>query len=325
MPKICYTEKRFNAKSLTYIETANKIIADYLAQGFTLTLRQLYYQFVSRDIIPNTEHSYKNLGSLINDARLAGLIDWEHLEDRTRNVRQNSHWSSPSEIVEACSQQFQHDKWKGQKYRPEVWIEKDALVGVISGICGELDVPYFSCRGYTSASEMWAGAMRLVKYKKSGQIPIVFHLGDHDPSGIDMTRDIQDRLDLADDLEQGMDKLTFTRGSVKMKRLALNMDQVRQYNPPPNPAKSTDARFAAYQEEHGDESWELDALEPSVLVALVEEAVKGVRDQEAWNAAVKEENHSKRELRAVAENWTEALEHLEIVEEEDEEDEDGPR
>lgn len=305
MPKICYVHKKFSSRSLEMITTAVKIIEQYEAQGFTLTLRQLYYQFVSRDIIPNQEKSYKNLGSLINDARLAGLINWEHLEDRTRNVRQNPHWDDPADIVVACSQQFNHEKWKGQVYRPEVWIEKDALIGVISGICKELDVPYFSCRGYTSASEMWAGAMRLMQYKKAGQVPVIFHLGDHDPSGLDMTRDIQDRLNL------------FTQGQVKLNRLALNMNQIRQYNPPPNPAKTTDARFTVYQDLHGDESWELDALEPNVLVQLVSAAVKAHRDQDLWDAAVVKENQARENLKAVAERWDDVTVWLGDQEEQD--------
>ena len=299
MPKICYVNKNFNHQSRTYIELANEIIEDYLTQGFTLTLRQLYYQFVSRDIVPNTERSYKNLGSLINDARLAGLVDWNHLEDRTRNVRSNAHWNNPAEIVEACAQQFRHDKWRGQRYRPEVWIEKDALIGVIAGICRELDVPYFSCRGYTSASEMWAGGMRLLQHKKAKQTPIIFHLDDHDPSGLDMTRDIQDRLSL------------FTRGAVQMKRLALNMDQIRELNPPPNPAKTSDARFLAYRNKYGDESWELDALEPNALVTLVRDAIHEIRDEGAWNEATRAEDSDKGNLGMVAENWDDIVARLE--------------
>jgi hypothetical protein len=298
MPKICYILKKFSARSHDLITQANEIIASYSAQGFTLTLRQLYYQFVSRDIIPNNEKSYKNLGSLINDARLAGLIDWEHLEDRTRNVRQNSHWGSPDEIIATAANSFQHDKWDDQTYRPEVWIEKDALVGVIAGICEELDIPYFSCRGYTSASEMWAGAMRLRRHRKNGQIPIVFHLGDHDPSGLDMTRDIQDRLNL------------FTGSAILMERLALNMDQIRQFNPPPNPAKTTNARFTAYMDKYGEESWELDALEPAVIVGLIRDAVFAVRDVDKWAAAVEREEDAKRYIKAAADNWDDITDHL---------------
>lgn len=152
--KICYQNKNFSQSSLSVIRQANAIIEDYESQGYDLTLRQLYYRFVSKGLIPNKDTEYKKLGSIINDARLAGLIDWNRITDRTRNLRQNSHWDSPQSIVETCSRQFQFDKWKDQKEYVEVWVEKDALVGILEQACEPLDVPYFSCRGYTSQSEM---------------------------------------------------------------------------------------------------------------------------------------------------------------------------
>jgi hypothetical protein len=194
MAKICYTPRRFSADSLEKIGQANNIIAEYQRLGFDLTLRQLYYQFVSRDLIPNKVREYQNLGKVINNARLAGLIDWDVITDRTRNLRGQAKWHSPSEIVEACAQQFKIDLWEGQDFRPEVWIEKDALIGVIEGTCNDNRVDYFSCRGYVSQSEMHDAAMRLKRYSRQGQTPVIIHLGDHDPSGIDMTRDITDRL-----------------------------------------------------------------------------------------------------------------------------------
>lgn len=132
----------------------------------------------------------------MNDARLAGLMDWTHLEDRTRNLRSLSHWSDPRDILDSAAAGYRTDKWAHQPYRPEVWIEKDALVGVIEGVCEANDVPYFSCRDYTSQSEVWGAAQRLLRHVRRGQIPVVLHLGDHDPSGLDMTRDITDRLGL---------------------------------------------------------------------------------------------------------------------------------
>ena len=156
MPKVSYIDKTFRPSSLDLIITANLIIDDYQRQGFKLTLRQLYYQFVARDLIDNTQRNYKRLGSVINDARLAGHIDWDAIEDRTREVASIPHWDSPSEIINACARQFRIDKWRGQKYRPEVWIEKEALAGVVERVCHDLDISFLSCRGYTSQSEMWA-------------------------------------------------------------------------------------------------------------------------------------------------------------------------
>jgi hypothetical protein len=294
MTKICYIPKKFSVERIGRIATINEILEDYAAQGFDLTLRQLYYQFVSRGLIANKDTEYKNLGSLVNDARLAGLIDWNHITDRTRNVRQNSHWNDPSEIVRTCADQFQIEKWKEQPKYVEVWVEKDALVGVLQVACEPLDVPYFSCRGYTSQSEMWVAAMRLLKQHKSGHELYVVHLGDHDPSGIDMTRDINDRLNLFLEHHCGH--------SVEINRVALNMDQIRQYDPPPNPAKLTDSRGSAYVQKYGDESWELDALEPTVITELIMRTVEEVRYQNLWDEAIKQEEEYKVKLSAIADD-----------------------
>jgi hypothetical protein len=248
---------------------------------------------VSRDVIPNRQKEYKRLGSIVNDARLAGLIDWNSIEDRTRNLQSLGHWTRPEEILQDVAEQYREDLWTDQKWRPEVWIEKDALVGVIEGICNDLDVPFFSCRGYTSQSEMWGAAMRLARWQiKFKQTPIIFHLGDHDPSGKDMTRDIEDRMELF-------------MGGLKLKRLALNMDQVEQYSPPPNPAKTTDSRYAGYIAEFGDESWELDALEPKVIADLIRSAIRSLIDKPKWKKRQKS-IEAKRELfQNVIANWIE--------------------
>jgi hypothetical protein len=181
VPRICYAPKRFAAKTMAVIEQANAIFDEYSAAGFILTLRQLYYQFVSRDLLANTDDNYKRLGSIINDARLAGLVDWELMEDRTRNLARQPSWENPAEIIESAATQFRIDKWADQRFRPEVWIEKDALAGVFDRVCSEEQVPYFSCRGYTSQSEMWVAGQRLTRWIKAGQVPVIFHFGDHDP------------------------------------------------------------------------------------------------------------------------------------------------
>jgi hypothetical protein len=291
MPKIKYQDFNFQAKTLRTIAQANEIISEYAAQGFDLTLRQLYYQFVARGYLENKQANYDKLGSIINDARLAGMIDWEAISDRTRNLRSNSHWDSPADVINSAAEGFAIDLWNPQKYRPEVWIEKDALVGVIAGACQENDVPYFSCRGYTSQSEMWAAGMRFARYDKRGKIPLVIHLGDHDPSGIDMSRDIADRLEMLSGV------------SVEVRRIALNMDQVEKYNPPPNPAKATDCRFADYQNKYGDESWELDSLSPIVIAELITGTLNKFRDKKLWAESVEQQEEWRKELRKVSREW----------------------
>ena len=289
--------------SLALVETCNAIIGEYTAAGYILTLRQLYYQLVSRDVIANKQSEYKRVGSIVNDARLAGLIDWDALEDRTRNVRSISHWDSPEQIISAVASQYAIDKWEDQTVRPEVWIEKDALVGVIERICNELDVAYFSCRGYTSQSEMWGAAQRFIRNAKDGQSTHVIHLGDHDPSGIDMSRDIEERIRMFMRHHGVAASLQFTR-------IALNRDQIDQYDPPPNPAKSTDSRFQGYLNEHGDESWELDALEPQVLSDLVRAKVKSLRDERRYVRKLQHENDEKSQLLKVSNRWDEVAEFV---------------
>ncbi len=269
MPRIAYIDKSFTPGSLAVIDKANTICADYARQGFDLTLRQLYYQFVSRGWIANKDTEYKRLGQIVNDARLAGLLDWGYIVDRTRNLRALAHWNAPGSVLDSAAYGYRTDRWASQPRRVEVWIEKDALVGVIAGVCNRLDVPYFSCRGYTSQSELWGAAMRLIDHRDRGQDPVVIHLGDHDPSGIDMTRDIQDRLALFG-------------AKATVRRIALNMDQVRHYQPPPNPAKLTDARASGYISRYGTESWELDALDPATLDALIQATILDYRDDALW-------------------------------------------
>jgi hypothetical protein len=196
LPKICYIAKAFPSQKLQMIDFCNSIMEDYARMGYDLTLRQLYYQLVSRSVIPNVPKSYDMLSDLIADARIGGLVDWNHIVDRTRNMVENTHWEKPREIVEKTVANFAIDKWLDQDHYVEVWVEKDALRGIVASACSPLDVPHFSCRGYTSISEVWAAAMRLKKKIDLGKEVHIIHLGDHDPSGMDMSRDIKTRLTL---------------------------------------------------------------------------------------------------------------------------------
>lgn len=273
----CYAPKKFGAEALAMIGQANVIIDRYREQGFTLTLRQLHYQFVSRDLYANTVKNYSRLGDVVSDGRLAGLIDWLAIEDRGRNLRGVNTHQGPADAVKAARAGYAIDLWRDQEWRPEVWIEKEALVGVIGGICNQLRVDFFACKGYNSQSEQWRAGRRFADYVNRGQRPIVFHLGDHDPSGIDMTRDNRDRLSL------------FAGVPVTVVRIALNMPQIEQYGPPPNPAKMTDSRAKDYVDRFGDDSWELDALDPSVIRDLIADSVRQVRDPTRWDAALARE------------------------------------
>lgn len=314
MPKIAYIEKKFRNETLTIIAHANQILDDYAAQGYDLTLRQLYYQFISRDLLPesyidkstgtkNNQKSYDRLGAVISDARMAGLIDWNRIVDRTRNLEGLGHWDTPADIMRSAMHSYRIDKWERQDYRPEVWIEKDALRGVVTRVCNQYDVPHFSCRGYSSQSEMWRAAQRMISYMRDGKTPYIIHLGDHDPSGIDMSRDIIDRLqEFVEYHEPG--------GAFRVKRIALNWDQVQQYSPPPNPAKMTDSRVHDYIAKFGDESWELDALEPTVISNLIANTIIKLTDSKIWEEDHEREAKEKNEVKSISDNYHSCIQFL---------------
>lgn len=293
MPKICYKRTKFHAPTLGIIRLANEVIAEYDEQGFTLTVRQLFYRLVALGHLDNTRREYKNLVRNVSRARESGLIDWEAIVDRTRFLRKNPHWSSALSVCKAAQEAFMMDRWQGQPYRPEVWIEKDALVDVLSTVCDDLDVAYFSGRGYASQSAMWRAALRLDRFIANGQEPIILHMADHDPSGLDMTRDLEARLALF-------------AVHVEIKRLALNFDQILERDPPPTFTKFKDSRSPAYVDEFGYDCWELDALEPGAIVDLIETAILEYRDDAILESVIEKEKPQKELLeRAVAqvETW----------------------
>lgn len=257
-----FIEKRFGVDARDKIQTINQVLAEYEAQNYRLTLRQLYYQFVSRGLVENTVKSYKNFGALVSDARLAGLIDWNMIQDRGREMTENPHWQNPKHFAESVATGFMLDLWEGQGNYVEVMIEKDALSGVLEPVCRALDIPFTANRGYSSSSTMYEASKRFLAQRNLGKNLHVIYLGDHDPSGIDMTRDVEERLHLfigSDDLY--------------INRVALNMPQVEELNPPENPAKTTDSRAKKYIKDFGHSSWELDAIEPKMLGDLVRNAV----------------------------------------------------
>lgn len=288
-----FIEWRPQGKSYRLLHIANRIAEDLAARGYSLTLRQLYYQLVSQDVIPNNQLSYDRLGELINNGRLAGVMDWDLVEDRTRRLRGIGHEESVVTALHTAARNFSLDHWIGQDRRVEVWVEKDALVDVIGGAAMKYDVDFFSCRGYTSSTAMYRAAKRHRRYEADGHAPtLLLHLGDHDPSGMDMTRDITERL-------------AMFGAETEVRRIALNMDQVEKYNPPANPAKVSDKRSDAYIAEFGPSSWELDALDPEVLETLITEAIaETIDDPIAFDRRSEEQVEGRKWLVEVASNET---------------------
>jgi hypothetical protein len=147
-----FVHQEFAAKSMQVIQQANTILSEYARQGYTLTLRQLYYQFVSRALLDNNQRNYKRLGDIINNARLCGLVDWEYIEDRGRETKFVAHWDSPADIIDAAAASFRIDKWRDQPWYVEVQVEKRALEGILVPVCRSLDIGFCANTGYSSAS-----------------------------------------------------------------------------------------------------------------------------------------------------------------------------
>lgn len=302
------------AETLMRVKQCIDIVEEYERQGFRLTLRQLYYQLVSRDMIPNTERSYKNLGTVLSKARLAGWIDWDAIEDRGRQPNKAAEWPSIRSLVESALRAYRLPRWEGQAQHAELWVEKEALAGVLEPMARKYHVTLMVNKGYSSQSAMYQSAQRIEEETSGGDIPaVIFYLGDLDPSGEDMVRDVGDRL------------RKFTRHAIDIEviKLALTPEQVEEYEPPPNPTKLTDSRAEAYIARHGMECWEVDALDPATLQGIITTAFEEIVDQDMMDEIMEREEKHKSALRkAAAKIQVEAEMDEEDSDEDDEEDED---
>ena len=277
-----------------------EVLETYSAQGYRLTLRQLYYQMVSRGYLPNTMRDYKNLGELVKNAREGGQLSWDHIEDRGRVLVSPSQWASASVLMNQAASQFRLDRWEGQDNYVEVWVEKDAVAGIIEPVADRWHVKFMANRGYSSASAMYSAAQRLAGQVAHGKVAHVLYLGDHDPSGLDMDQDMEGRLHQYSGEILDYDTLEITR-------LALTMDQVKEHQPPPNPTKTADSRAESYIDEFGTECWELDALDPATLDSLVDDAIEDRIDLGLFEERKGAEEAGRASIRAYAE-WLETQE-----------------
>jgi len=308
---------KFRPESLTRIKQLSDIVDEYQQQGLRLTARQLYYQCVSRDIVPNTPAEYKKLTALLTDARYAGRIDWDAIEDRGREPNTPADWTDIQDRVEAALRTYRLPRWKGQDNYVELWVEKQALAGVLEPIAREFHATLMVNKGYSSASAMKESADRLCERTLEDRVrsalnetrsiygadsgnyedqrlqaederrvrPIILYLGDHDPSGEDMVRDIKTRLE------------EFGVLGLRVEKIGLTIAQVKRYNPPPNPAKITDPRAGGYIAKFGSKSWEVDALPPNVLTRLIRAAFTKHVDKPSMDAVKAQEEIDKELLR----------------------------
>jgi hypothetical protein len=279
----------------TIVQEVNKLFSQYHTK---MTLRQIYYRLVSKLIIQNTLNQYKRLSRLLVKAREKGDVNYRNIEDRARvTLGRDSGWDSPLDFLnayrdqfEGCWEYFSMKMWKTQPKFVEVWIEKDALSRVASESASNYRVRTCPSKGYSSYTYIADAVSRLRRHRD--QECIILYLGDFDPSGLDITRDLASRLQ-----RYGAD--------VTVRRLALSIEQIQEHNLPPMPAKTSDSRYANFVENTGgSDAVELDALEPPVLKQIIRDGIKAEIDMELWDERLIEIELNKEKLKGVLENMT---------------------
>lgn len=271
------------------VSAVNKIQAEY---DFPLTVRQIHYRLVSIKLIPNTQSAYKGLDHQLVKARENGEVDDTRIEDRARQVLEaKKGYEDSDQFVDtmkywfkSLGEQYKANLWDGQRSFVEVWVEKDALSALIHQAVEPYRVSVCPCRGYSSYTYIKRGAID-GRFSEVDKPIILLYLGDHDPSGLQMTEDLENRF-----AKYG-ESLNITA-----KRIALSIDQVRKYKLLPNPTKKADSRSSAYVSEFGDECWELDAVEPRELQRIVKHAIEDEIDMQTWKHSLEQEEADRAEL-----------------------------
>jgi hypothetical protein len=253
-------------KSRQILDKTKAIIAQY---DTTMTVRQLYYQLVASQVIDNNRSQYQRVSTMLVKARLDGEIRWDSIEDRLRMPRHVQLWPNLASFMWTVKQAYHRDRREGQPRYVECWLEKDALSGIFANMLTKYGITLNVGRGYDGWSSIKNAADRFRSaYKEHGEdwerIHIVY-FGDFDPSGEDMARSLEERLNKVD-------------AYPTVVKAALTLDDIRRYNLPPDKTKKTDSRRKGFIAKHGvDMAVELDALPPDVLrQRIVEEVEKHV-------------------------------------------------
>ncbi len=295
-------EQTWKASQADLLENVQKIIEEFQRQQIRLTNRQTYYQLVAGNIIPNADKVYKRICVFLTDARYGGYIDWDAIEDRGRVAHRHAEWKNVKEFMGDVVDAFRLPRWSDQECYVELFTEKQAVESVLSPLANKYHIHFGYNKGYSSAAMMYELSKRIVEQIYEGKKVKLLYAGDHDASGLDMVRDIQERI--VEFLMKGDDafELDLVEELFEIVPLALNMEQIEQYNPPPNPAKITDPRASWYIQKYGNSSWELDALRPEVLRDIVERGIQENMDIDKYNAWIAREKPLKQKLQDFADS-----------------------
>lgn len=253
-------------------------VLEELRPFWPLTVRQCFYQLVSRLLVPNTRADYKRLSELLTDGREEGRVPWDALEDRTRGRLGPTTFADESEFreneAELVLRGYRRDVLQSQPHRLEFWVEKDALSRLVEEAADPFCVDVYPAKGFASTTAVKGLRDRVQAGMDEGRETVVLYAGDLDPSGWAMP-DALGRKARAPGL--------------RIVRVGLTPEQVEQFNLPrsPDALKETDSRAAGYRRwlaEHGhptDLAVELDALPPAALQALVRDSILAHVDRAA--------------------------------------------
>ena len=268
------------------MEARAEALIDIVLEISPCTVRQVFYQATVRGVIEKTEAGYGKVQRLLVQLRRDGEIDYSDIADNTRWMRKPTTWSSLKTAVERTAATYRKALWDDTDAYVEIWLEKDALSGVLWPVTQRYDVPLMVSRGYASLSFLYSAAEAMEYEDRPCH---VYHLGDWDPSGQDAARHIEETLrDLAPSAE------------IYFERIAVTPDQISEWSLPGRPTKKTDTRSKNWR---GD-SVELDAINPNQLRELVEDVLE-VHLPEEELGVLKAAEASERELLKV---WADRLE-----------------
>jgi hypothetical protein len=254
-----------------------------------MTIRQLFYQPVSRETLTNNINEYRKLSRVMTKAREDGRVDYDLIVDRSRPIYTPLVFDDPAEYARNMKSWYRRDYWQDQPNYCEIWTEKDAVVGSIEDLWRELGVTIRIGRGFLSTTRKHEieEIFDDIGLRKQKEIT-VFYLGDHDPSGIDIQRDTEASINSFFDI----------------KRLAIHPEDINDFNLPPLRIKSDDPRAEAFRREHGGECVELDALPPKELRRRIKKAVTGLLDKESWDRAVAVEKVEIASIQDFVKRWS---------------------
>jgi hypothetical protein len=270
------------AKTQQRLDVAKQVLTAH----HPMTVRQVYYQLVSRQVVENSRGMYQAVSDLLVNARKDGSIPWEWIEDRLRRPLVVPMWDSLANFADTAVSAYRRNVWATQPAYLEVWLEKDALSGIFEDALDTYGVTCNVGRGYDGWSSIHNAGER---YQEEPNVVTVLYFGDFDPSGEDMVRSLQERL-------------SFFWDAVEIVKCALSMGDIDQYQLPPDFTKTTDTRRAAFVEKYGDVAVELDALPVDVLVARLISEVEARMDLDALAAVHDAEEEDRARLREILEN-----------------------